>query len=510
MADLAIENFSKGLTDAIHKHPVFAQNQELQKASEGHRCTLTVERDVQIIAQHVQTIQALIQTNAEKDKELEELKGFCRLLEEQVHNYQTTSGSLFALQQAIATTKRELESMRLEKLQLQAASRKRSGSAGNPFELEDSGISEPSAKRVKPVSNGQQQAKPSPLIQQGKPSPFAPHGKPSPFSQYGKPSATTQRVNVWPFGPQPQSTVTPPVQRQPSPTAKHDTIVDGNRIKDSITSDSGSGFYPGQTSGNRDATQASPLGPTMPSQARDAPALAPALSVPDTGLPQTSAPNMDPASANSNAPLNSVQSNAAPVATMPQTQPPQSKAVVASKIAATTSLTALDKILLRNPGTTAEPTFRLRRNPLTLFDDSTIPLCLQQYLNNRKTAWAGGRLGAPDNSNWYEKLLKTPSEIKNCLTRRFCASGGYAEWTVEDKTKYACKYCVNHCLPCCVWDATINKIVVLPLHQDLREAEDMNVAGYWLKSTLQCTLSNKSAFRQLFGAKVEAANGGDA
>ncbi|KAK4895796.1 hypothetical protein LTR27_006278 [Elasticomyces elasticus] len=147
----------------------------------------------------------------------------------------------------------------------------------------------------------------------------------------------------------------------------------------------------------------------------------------------------------------------------------------------------------------AEPSFALRKDPQGLFQVPSIPQCLREPLKDCEAAWSRGRGRKEMIPDWHERLLKSDpaAEVKSCLARHFVYSGGQAGWTIEDRTMYACKRCCNARTPCCVWDGAANKIVVLPLHPNMREATEPDEEGYWMRRTKRCT-DNSLTLRALF------------
>ncbi|KAK5741780.1 hypothetical protein LTR17_003771 [Elasticomyces elasticus] len=147
----------------------------------------------------------------------------------------------------------------------------------------------------------------------------------------------------------------------------------------------------------------------------------------------------------------------------------------------------------------AEPSFALRKDPQGLFQVPSIPQCLREPLKDCEAAWSRGRGGREMIPDWHERLLRSDptTELKGCLARHFVYSSGQAGWTIEERTMYACKRCCNARTPCCVWDGTAKKIVVLPLHPNMREATEPDEEGYWMRRTKRCT-DNSLTLRALF------------
>ncbi|KAK3658779.1 hypothetical protein LTR56_001650 [Elasticomyces elasticus] len=147
----------------------------------------------------------------------------------------------------------------------------------------------------------------------------------------------------------------------------------------------------------------------------------------------------------------------------------------------------------------AEPSFALRKDPQGLFQVPSIPQCLRGPLKDCEAAWSKGRGGKETILDWHERLLRSDpaAEVKSCLARHFVYNGGQAGWTIEDRTMYACKRCCNARTPCCVWDGTAKKIVVLPLHPNMKEATEPDEEGYWMRRTKRCT-DNSLTLRALF------------
>ena len=95
-----------------------------------------------------------------------------------------------------------------------------------------------------------------------------------------------------------------------------------------------------------------------------------------------------------------------------------------------------------------------------------------------------------------------------CLHRRFNNRYKGNVWTVDHPRCFACLQCTKKGQVCCVWDANLGKVVLLPIHPDLREGNPSKMAKkYWLAGKTK--IGRTGWARNLFGATTSNSSNED-
>lgn len=112
-----------------------------------------------------------------------------------------------------------------------------------------------------------------------------------------------------------------------------------------------------------------------------------------------------------------------------------------------------------SPDPQAQPEFTLRKDLDSFIDFSALPEPVRKKVDEAMDEWVHAR-GSYTNRDWYPNLLKSRDDqgVKPCLHGRYYGGGGSSLWTINDEMRYACMRCSNTCRPCCIWDATQNKV----------------------------------------------------
>ena len=118
-------------------------------------------------------------------------------------------------------------------------------------------------------------------------------------------------------------------------------------------------------------------------------------------------------------------------------------------------------------GESADGLFLYRTSPNSFARALVVPPEVHQAVERESSKWDNGP--SRNTASWIDRLRgsEIPLAYERCLHDLFLTRTPTC-WTRVDRRRFACRVCTNTRRPCCVWDVSRKKVIVLPLALELR------------------------------------------